>query len=98
MARQISTPTPALAAFRNIEGKIPELETQRRELVQQIVKIERVSPQGIARVVAAPPPDGSLDIEAPAYALLNGSAINPMPSRAGDESVKLYALQREVKI
>ena len=57
-----------------------------------------MSPQGIASVVAAPPPDGSLDIEAPAYALLNGSAINPMPSKRGDESAKLYALQRELKI
>src|SRR5258707_13751226 len=96
MAKQ--TTTPARDAFQNIVGKIPELQSQRRNLVQQIVKIERVSPQGIASGVASPPPGGSVDIEAPAYAMLNGSAVSPMPSRAGDESVKLYGLQRELKI
>lgn len=62
------------------------------------MKIERVSPMGIASVFAVEPPDNTKDIEAPAWELLNGASIASMPSKAGVEAVRLHGIQRELRI
>lgn len=99
MAKQTTEPTAsAREAFVRLANKIPELRTLRGGLVAEIVKIERVSKAGVASVMAVEPPDESKDIEAPAFALLNGAAIAPMSSKKGIEGVRLHALQRELLI
>jgi hypothetical protein len=102
MAKQITDPTdPTTAArdaFARLEAKLPELRTKRDSLVAEMVPIERVSKAGVPAVMAMEPPDAAKDVEAPAYALLNGAAIAPMFSKKGNDGVRLYALQREIQI
>jgi hypothetical protein len=67
-------------------------------MVAEAVKLERVSKAGVPAVMATEPPDEAKDIEAPAYALLNGAAIAPMQSKNGNDGVRLYAVLREIQI
>lgn len=90
--------TAARDAFAKIQAKIPELSERRRKLAAEIVAIEQVGIAGVPLVFAMEPPDETKNLDAPAFALLNGAAIGAAPSRENDPAVKLHALQREIAI
>jgi hypothetical protein len=88
----------AREAFAKIQAKIPELSERKRLIATQIVAIEQVGPAGVPLVFPAEPPDQSKNLDAPAFALLNGAAIGAAPSKASDPAVKLNSLQRELAV
>ncbi|MGR4929288.1 hypothetical protein ACIPUD_21185 [Bradyrhizobium sp. CAR08] len=90
--------TAAREAFAKINAKIPELSDRRRQVARQIVEIEQVGPAGVPLVFPVEPPDESKNLDAPAFALLNGAAVGPAPSKASDPAVKLNSLQRELAV